>query len=246
MQTTISRSDVHRWLQRRGVDLVRHPTPLNIEFHLRSLLDLLAVDCVLDVGGAVGDYGVMLRRIGYRGRIVSVEPLDFHAARIRELADDAWTVEQVAVGAEPGLARFNVAADPRMSSVNAVTPYATESQPERVATVETREVPVETLDALVARLVDPAERLFVKLDVQGNERAVLRGAVEAMQRVLGLQIELSLIPVYEGQADYLSMLAQLRELSFQPTWFLPLPSGPDLRVIEMDCLLRRASAPTGA
>jgi FkbM family methyltransferase len=239
METDTIKRDVHHWLQRRGLDVVRHPTPLNIEFHLRRLLQLLAIDCVVDVGGAVGDFGVTLRRLGYRGRIVSLEPLDFHAARIRELADDGWTVEQVAVGAEAGTTRINVAADPQMSSVNPVTAYATESQPDRIATVETREVPIEPLDSLVSRLVDSAARIFVKLDAQGNEQSILEGAAETMGRALGLQIELSLIPIYDGQSDYLSMLDQLRELGFRPTWFLPLPSGPDLKVIEMDCLLRR-------
>ena len=50
------------------------------------MLGELRVDCVLDVGANVGQFGDMLRTIGYMGTIVSFEPVD---ATFRTLAEHA-------------------------------------------------------------------------------------------------------------------------------------------------------------
>lgn len=41
----------------------------------RRVLDRLSIDCVLDVGGDRGGYGDLLRDIGYKGWIISFEPV---------------------------------------------------------------------------------------------------------------------------------------------------------------------------
>ena len=60
-----------------------------------------------------------------------------------------------------------------------------------------------------------------------------------LRLIAGRRVELSLLPVYEGQPDYLELLAQLRDLGFHPTWFEQFPTHEDLKLIEIDCLLRR-------
>jgi FkbM family methyltransferase len=234
------RNTFRRWLRGRGFDVVRYPLPSEFAYHLRRLLVLLEIDCVLDVGAAKGAYGQQLRHLGYEGRIVSVEPIDYQVETIRQAADEEWIVKQAAVGSRRGEARFAVRADPQMSSFLESSTYALDTQPHRVAVVETQEVQVVTLDELMDELVPPDSRLFVKLDVQGYEGEVLHGGRRAFERALGLQVELSLIPVYEAQPDYLTLLRDLRELGFSPTWFSQFPTREDLRMIEMDCLLRRA------
>jgi FkbM family methyltransferase len=226
-------------LRARGFDVVRYPTPSLYEYHLRELLRVLEIDCVFDVGAAAGQSGQQLRSWGFKGRIVSFEPIPAQVENIRRIADKDWHVEQLAVGAVRELRNFNINADEKMSSFLGVTDYALDTQPNRVRLAETQEVQVAPLDELLDRFVAPNDRLFLKLDAQGYEGEILRGGERTLERALGMQIELSLIAVYRGQPDYLTLLAELKEKGFHPTWFSQFPTHPDLKLVEMDCLLRR-------
>ena len=57
----------------------------------------------------------------------------------------------------------------------------------------------------------PWRRLFVKLDVQGAEPQVLAGAEGLWPRIQGLQVELALLPLYEGETDWRSMVDDLAD-----------------------------------
>jgi len=59
----------------------------------------------------------------------------------------------------------------------------------------------QRLDELVPTMcVSPEDRIFLKVDVQGYERAVLDGAEVLLRtgQIVGLQLELSFTPLYEG------------------------------------------------
>ena len=64
-----------RTARRLGLDIVRSPNEHTIGGHLAYMLHRMKVDCVLDVGAHVGGYGKNLRLAGYRGPIVSFEPV---------------------------------------------------------------------------------------------------------------------------------------------------------------------------
>lgn len=71
MMTTLPRR-LRRAVRRLGIDVVRH-RPAGHD--LVRLLHRYEIDLVLDVGAHRGDFGALLREAGYRGRIVSFEPL---------------------------------------------------------------------------------------------------------------------------------------------------------------------------
>ncbi len=93
-------------LHKRNLDLVRDPFPVRIA----TALDHLRIETVVDVGANVGQYSDGLRASGYRGRIVSFEPLaDAYARLARRCAfDPGWTASREALGAEPGELELNV------------------------------------------------------------------------------------------------------------------------------------------
>lgn len=135
--------------------------------HLRwALRECAGAERVWDVGAHHGFYTVALARIV--DEVHAFEPFPESAERIRrnvELNDVRATVHEVAVSDKSGRAHLLLSVDgPQNHSIVGHRPSG--------ATVE---VDTSTLDELAARLGIPA---FVKIDVEGAEAAVFRGATQ--------------------------------------------------------------------
>lgn len=80
-----------------------------------------------------------------------------------------------------------------------ILPHHVKVTPE-VAYVGQETVYLRTLDNMWGSVVpDHCRSVFLKIDVQGYEDKVLEGAKNALTKIRGIQIELSLVPLYEGQ-----------------------------------------------
>jgi FkbM family methyltransferase len=177
-----------------------HPTePLSRPERRARLLAWRGVEVVLDVGAWEGSYGAELRGAGYSGRIVSFEPLIASYSKLRAIAgtDATWDTYQLALGSSGGRATLNVAEDSKCSSFLPVEARSVESAPES-AFVAIEDVPVERLDALWSDVNPTSATAYMKVDAQGYELEVLSGAGRYLDHLTGLELELSLVPVYEG------------------------------------------------
>jgi len=91
---------------------------------LVQVLTRQAVDTVIDIGANEGQFGRRLRGGGYRGRILSVEPIPSVRERLESAVSDDpdWTVAPaMALGAEPGRQSLAVAEASDMSSLAPLT-----------------------------------------------------------------------------------------------------------------------------
>jgi len=169
-----------------------------------QLLRHHGVTRVLDVGANNGGYASELRRFGYTGRIVSFDPLTepFRVLRRRAAGDSEWMTLPYAIGAESGAVTINVAANDGASSSVLPMLAAHEDAAPDAKIVGTQTVTQHPLDALWPEVTAPDDLVFLKVDVQGYERQVLDGVAEHLDRIIGLQLELSMVPLYEGGWRY--------------------------------------------
>ena len=191
--------------------------------NLARVLDHHGIDVVLDVGANLGQYARRLRRGGYEGRIVSFEPLSrAHAALEEAAADDAaWTVApRLAIGDSDRPVTINVSAESDMSSALDFTPEMARLL-DSSAYVGTEVASQARLDAVFSRHAESNDRVMVKIDTQGTERRVLDGARGILPAVRVLQIELSIVAVYQGEPSYLEMINHLDDLGFVPVLYIP-------------------------
>jgi FkbM family methyltransferase len=167
---------------------------------------------VIDVGANVGLYALGLRRWGFHGRIISFEPQGKAFAQLQANAkkDGNWRALNIGLGDKEGNLELNVSSNSVSSSL--LKPLSDDLQRDAgIDSVAVESVRVSTLDSWCdeERLED--EIIYLKLDVQGYELAVLRGAMQLLHRCKGVQVEMALAPCYEGQpmvADSISALYQ--------------------------------------
>lgn len=179
---------------RRGFEIRKHPA-----VRRQAMFGARGVDLVLDVGAADGGFGRQLRQFGYAGRIVSFEPIAATYERLSaQIAGDAsWTARRHALGDEAGEAEINVASNSTSSSLLPMLDTHREAEPS-VDYVRTETIRIERLDDVSDEVFGSARAPFLKIDTQGFERPVLAGAEKSLPRCVGLQLELSFVPLYEG------------------------------------------------
>ena len=202
-----------RIARHRGYDVVEYPAP-----DLRRRLKLMRhfnIDLVLDVGADTGEYVEQLRRHGYTGRVVSFEPLAGSFARLCAAAadDPRWQVLNLALGERDGVAMLHVAANAHSSSLRAILPAHLDAAPQS-GSVGAQEVQMRRLAPIFAEYRGDAHSIYLKIDVQGAEREVLTGAAESLPHITGVQLELSLLPLYAGQVLMPEMQALMAQHGF--------------------------------
>jgi len=201
------RQQIKKALRHLGVDFVRWRPESSPRAALRRMLDRHLIDTVLDVGANEGQYARFLREIGFDGRIISFEPLTSAYQRLlRSAAKDAsWIVApRTALGKEEGEIRLNIASNGASSSLLSMLSAHRTAAPE-IDFVSREVVPIARLDCAARDLLGDARNVFLKVDVQGSEFEVLQGAEELLPRLAGLQLELSFVPLYEGQALFFEL-----------------------------------------
>lgn len=219
-----------------------HELPATL--HLGRLFARFEVDCVFDVGANRGQYARWLRRkIGFRGPVISFEPIPELAEALRREAegDPLWHVEALALDREAGPAAFHVTENSEFSSLR--RPAA--DQPAMFETMnhvaQVVHVMRETLGSALARWRERLgfSRPFLKLDTQGSDLGIARGAGAALTAFVGVQSELAIRPLYEGAPGFAEALAEYRRLGFELSAIVPNNAGHFPVLIETDCVMLR-------
>lgn len=235
-----------RVVRKASIDIVRYPQEARGVAEIAHLLEFNGIDVVFDIGANVGQYAQQIRRNGYRGRIVSFEPVTSTHTRLLKVAetDAAWSVApRMAIGETDGETEIQVSTYSDMSSLLSTTRAAQESFP-RAESMGTEAVRKRKLDNLLPDYVRSKEKIFVKLDTQGFERRILDGATNVLPNICGLQLELSLIALYDGECLFDELHKFVCSLGFEPRLFIPgFYSRRIGHQLQVDCVYFRKAEP---
>jgi FkbM family methyltransferase len=216
---------------------------------LKHVIAGYGINCVVDVGANRGQFALLLRRLGYAGRILSIEP-GAEAFRLLEAvarADEDWRVLRVALGSEPGEAKLQITLSDDLSSLRLPTARAHSYFPDASRVVRTEEVSVSTLALLFEELVRgvPEPRVLLKIDTQGYDLEVLKGAESVLPRVAALQIEVAFTPLYSGVPSWHEVLSWCEGHGFGLYGLFPVVRDPCGRLVEGDAILVQIQEGTG-
>lgn len=229
---------------RLGIEVNRYNAVESTEARLLALLNTHRIDTVIDVGANDGGYGRLLRRGGYDGTILSFEPLQqAHDALLAATEGDAgWMVApRMALGNANTELDIHVAGNSASSSILPMHATHEQAAPES-RYVGVQRVPVRRLDEVRHAALDNGRRLFLKVDTQGYEMMVLEGSDRLFDRIAGIQLELSVTPLYEGQMLYLSMIQWLQARGYELWNVIPGFVDPSsARMLQFDGVFFRSA-----
>jgi FkbM family methyltransferase len=231
--------DWHTACRRLGFDVIRWPLGTAVGIKLCELANAVQADTLVDVGANEGDLAKTVRARGFVGRIVAFEPAEASYRKLSACAadDPLWEVHKLALGSTTEERELKIAASSHMTSFLMPTKLARRAFGAEFSEVGRELVQVRRLDEIWEELVR-GSRAVLKVDAQGWDRRVLEGATGVMERIVGIQTEVSLHAYYEGVPDYLETLQWLRDFGFEPSWISAV-SAHDGVLDEADYLFRR-------
>lgn len=220
------------------IDVV--PAAETLPGHVMGVLARQRINCVLDVGANVGEFGKLLRSGGYEGKIVSFEPVP-EVFRVLERAaanDASWFVYNVALGEQSSTRTINVSSDSHFSSMLPTNEYG-RSRFSGAVVERQAQITQQKLDDIYPSFVSNGDRIYLKTDTQGWDLHVLRGAQELLDRVRALQVEVGFTPIYDGMPTSVDVIDYVTDQGFQLTGIFPVSRDEDLRLTEADYVLVR-------
>jgi len=209
--------------------------------NLRSVLDRYDIQGVIDVGANIGQFGSLLRGIGYKHWIVSFEPVRalFDELSKRAQGDNYWRCYCMALGDENKEKDIIVAEHAVFTSFLPGTEYSIEVFGDDPRPSRTENVLLRRLDEQFPSFRNLSERWMLKLDTQGYDLKVLEGAMSSLPGISVLQTELSVRPIYFGMPSYREVLERLISLEYEISDLAAVNYDRQRRAIEFDCLLVR-------
>ena len=176
-------------------------------------IEVTNVSQVLDIGANVGQFGLDIRRHGFKGQIISFEPVketfDLLVKTIKKY--EPWDALNIGLGSNESVQKINVSGNDGLSSSLLKMGKIHMSNFPKSLTVSYQNVSISTLDNQIEILgIDP-RKVLLKLDVQGFEAEVLKGAAKSLSKIPLCFLEVSIVPLYDGEITLLPILNLLSE-----------------------------------
>jgi len=225
-----------------GLDLQRFDRETHPVARRRHLMQRYGIQVVLDVGANIGQYGQNLRdEMLYTGRLCSFEPMSkaFAALQARAAGDAQWQVFNFALGDADGRQTINIAGNSYSSSMLDMLPAHEQAAPESKF-VGKEEIVIRTLDGVFPEVCKPGERIYLKVDTQGFEGRVLKGGERALGHIDTVQMEMSLTPLYAGEASFNDLCQTMQDKGYTLVALEPGFTDPRTgHLLQMDGIFHR-------
>jgi len=229
-----------------GWDIHRLSARTNPTFQLLQGLRNFNIDLIMDVGANVGQFALAVRSVGYKGKILSFEPLTSAYSKLCQAADreQNWEVyKRCAVGHFDGEIQINIG---RNSVTSSILPIHQKLYlaADGATYVGSETVPIVKLDSVAMEYLSKANgQAFIKIDTQGFEWQVLDGASDTLKQVQGILCELSLTPLYDGQHLWMDIIDRLSSAGFTLWAIQPGFMDPrDGRTLQIDAIFFRTKS----
>lgn len=189
---------VRKAVRTRGFDMI-HYAPWE------NLFTTFQIDLIFDVGANAGQTYDSFRWAGFNGPICSFEPNPEMFKELELKSGVSWQRLPYAVSSQSGQLKFHIANDSNVSGLQ----VPLEGQ---FRVVKEITVPAWRLDELWGKEGFTAKNAFLKVDAEGHDLEVIKGASGIMDRIPLVMAEVSPLPRFHGEPplhEFVNFMAQL-------------------------------------
>jgi FkbM family methyltransferase len=166
---------------------------------------------ILDVGGGTASTATIFHASFPNNRIYVFEPIKANFETIKIQTKPNWQLINKAVGSEITTSFINVSSYITASSLLELNPH-TDGYDDYLQLKEKERIDVTTLDSEVKQ---GTPILILKMDVQGFELEVLKGATKTLENTHVIVIEINNHDGYKGSPSYFDIDEYLRAKNFE-------------------------------
>lgn len=229
-------STINRLL-RRFVGIEVHKTKASFdEARLYAILST-NVSLIVDGGANEGQWAKRIRRDGYTGRLLSIEPGSSAFNKLLKYSsnDEAWETLNVALGSKEETAELYLSNNDGMSSSLKLPGRHLVDFP-TVKFAGSERVSVNTLENLLSQVHG---NVMLKLDIQGFEMEALEGVGSALDKISVIEVEMTLHPMYQGENSVGQILYTIENMGFELFSISEFGKGKNGQVSYFDVIALR-------
>lgn len=180
-----------------GYELIRKKKSPSLKSHLQNILKRLKINLVLDVGANNGQFGMLLRSIGYKGEIISFEPVSnsFTILQNTSSSDGRWTVLKLGLSDKKETSEINVFDSSDFNSMLKPSALGKDSFNQKLVHSNMEMIDLDTLDNVLSKINLEGKSILPKMDTQGYDLNVFNGAINSRSKFAALLSEISFQPI---------------------------------------------------
>jgi len=216
MKKTSLKHEIRKIFWKIGIDITRYkPIPDEL-FRRKYLFNTYNIDTLLDVGANNGWWSNQVRNVmGYKEKIISFEPLSsaFELLKGNSKEDSNWEIFNFGLGDIEKNSKINISENSFSSSLLNMSPSHLEASPNSKY-LNHEDVKIKTLDSIFNKICNKNNNIYLKIDTQGFEDKVLKGAENSLPYIDTIQLEMSLVSLYKGELLFDEMYNYLIEKGY--------------------------------
>jgi len=178
-------------------------------------LVLADIDFIIDIGANNGQWIRNVRRRGFKGHVLCIEPLKKNYIKLKSSNSNKTQTLNCAIGNKNGYIYINHASnDGLSSSILEFNNYYTAAAP-KIKFISKEKVTIQKLSKILKEY--KYRRIFVKIDTQGYELEVLKSINKTdFNNIYAFEIETSLVSSYVNSTLIEDIIKFLRNKGYNP------------------------------
>ena len=174
------------------------------------------IDLIIDVGAHRGEFAIDVLGENFEGKIISFEPQSkiYDVLLKNSSKFENWHVhERCGIGKKNKNLKLNIMNETTCSSFFVPTKNLLSIDPNS-RIIKKEKTKIFSLNNLFSKNYKIKKNTFLKIDTQGYDKYVLDGASKILKKLLYVQMELAIEPLYKNEINYESMIKYMKKRGF--------------------------------